>query len=242
MRAALPEGDPAQLPRSDGGANYRGALSCEGTVAKLREYVDDFWRSNRARDGFTLAEFWAVVTAALHATLSFEPKTNADHYSFYATSLLNAPENMLDPDFAPQNDLDPNALDVAHSDGTLDGDAFMASASSGALRPLPPDELAQEETQRARLFGCRKALIVEFGIEPRRGSPGSAVQVLYGRMPRAESGEPLRVRVEFEDSAPAEARVLFIHPIAGMRIQYDDQLGQRGWVHNRDTWQWVNLS
>ena len=246
MRAALPEGDAARHPRNDGGAGYTGAFSPEGTVARLSEYIDDFWRSPKTRHGFALAEFWASVTTALRATLSFEPRVNADHYARYVAALLNGPENLLDPDFAPPSahearDTLAKALDVAQPDGTLDGDAFAASATRGALRPLSADEMAREDAQRERLFGCRTAPMVEFGIEPRRGSPGSDVPVRYGRAPRAPDGEPLRVRIEFEDSDPAEARVLYIHPVAGMRVQYDE-LGLRGWVHNQDTWEWVGLA
>ena len=246
MRAALPEGDAARHPRNDGGAEYTGAFSPEGTVAKLREYIDDFWRSPKTRHGFSLAEFWASVTAALRATLSFEPRVNADHYARYVAALLNGPENLLDPDFAPPSahearDTLAKVLDVAHPDGTLDVDALAASATKGDLRPLSADEMAREDAQRELLFGRRTAPVAEFGIEPRRGSPGSGVPVRYGRAPRAPDGEPLRVRIEFEDSDPAEARVLYIHPVAGMRVQYDE-LGLRGWVHNQDTWEWVGLA
>ena len=46
---------------------------------------------------------------------------------------------------------------------------------------------------------------------------------------------------KLKDMSPAEARVLYIHPVVGMRVEYLDEERTRGFVHNADTWEWVGL-
>lgn len=255
LREELPDDHPLRYPvpvrKGKDDAPYRGALADEGMLAWLKQRVNDYWRARQTLAGFTLAEFWAEVSASLNSARSFEPQVNADHYASYITELMNSPAPVLDTDYRPPPagapfDTIARELDIAWEDtGLFDSDAYVSrtKVQGGDYRPLLEGEVLREGIEREKLYGCRsKDDLLEFGIVPKVGSAGSQTRILYGRAPRAPDGAPLRVRVEFEDlDEPAEARVLYIHPVIGMRVEYLDEDRTRGFVHNGDTWEWVGL-
>ena len=224
-----------------------GALSEAGMVAMLAQRVDEtLWQRPK---GFTLPEWWREVKAVLTAWKSFDESARATYYARLISRLMHQPHDCFDKmqcQGEPRETI-AEILGVARDDGSGELDESKHTPMvKGPLRFVLPTDAAEEACERYGPLpdGSRLRVQVECstpGVMQVEGPllefvlPTDAAAALqrYGRCPR-----PLRVLVEFAPpEPPAEATVLLIHPITGMRIQYDD--GTLSWLHNADDWKWA---
>jgi hypothetical protein len=238
---ASPKEDP---PAKDDGSSAKASTD-PLVLAQVRQRLDRYWKSDATVKGFALETYWAQFTSALSVWQGVgDEARHAAYFAALLENVMNLPEDSFDVAQAPQPAdgerkwTIAEALNVAFTEEEMQG--VVSTNVYSRKWDFDPDK---DERLDGSVNDNRPGLLRDglYSFAPftdvRKPVHGAAPGGMrYGRTPRGARGEVLKVRLGAGTAKEgAVARVVFIHPLAGMRVRVD---GELFWLHNASNWTW----
>lgn len=238
---APPKEDP---PANDDGSNTKASTD-RLVVAKVGERLGLYWKSEATVKGFALETYWAQFTSALSAWQGVgDEARHAIYFAALLESVMNLPEDSFDATKAPQPADGERKWTIAEALNVAFTEEEMRGVVSTNVYSRKWDFDPDKDTRLDGSVNDNRAGLLRDGLysfapftDARKAVHGTVPGGMrYGRTPRGARGEVLKVRLGAGVAQEgAVGRVMFIHPLAGMRVRVD---GELRWLHNASNWTW----